>query len=259
MRDCCMTRCRARACSDIVAVHPAPRNAAQRLLVQLARVRPLNRGRVHVLVTSLFCICIFIVFLVGAASARDRGLGRGGANRRRRVRHRRRTLVPVPCWRVCRAGGKHGDPTCRNLDLTDLIGSWRKVYIVPGTGLVQKCKSTELYKSPPNGQPKSTRPPHAPRPGHSGSTSATPTCTGTCLSRIVLSSSSCIISCAVCVEVTFDDLFERAERGGVAGVRSPPATSACNRGREHCAGDAARPAPRAVVIGTHCASSLLPV
>ena len=67
MRDCCMTRCRARACSDIVAVHPAPRNAAQRLLVQLARVRPLNRGRVHVLVTSLFCICIFIVFLVGAA------------------------------------------------------------------------------------------------------------------------------------------------------------------------------------------------
>ena len=40
-----------------------------------------------------------------------------------------------------------------------------QVYIVPTTGLVQKCKSTELYKSPPNGQPKSTRPPHAPRPG----------------------------------------------------------------------------------------------
>ena len=31
------------------------------------------------------------------------------------------------------------------------------VYIVPR----QKCKSTELYKSPPNGQPNSTRPPHA--------------------------------------------------------------------------------------------------
>ena len=30
------------------------------------------------------------------------------------------------------------------------------VYIVPRTGLVQKCKSTELYKSPPNGQPKCT-------------------------------------------------------------------------------------------------------
>jgi hypothetical protein len=49
---------------------------------------------------------------------------------------------------------------------------------------VQKHRT---LKSPPNGQPKSTRPPHAPRPGPSGSTSATPTL-HRYLSRIVLSS-----------------------------------------------------------------------
>ena len=95
--------------------------------------------------------CVFTESFYGRKCPLQQTLGGEGRG------HTHARPIPPPPTPRCVPANPPDDCTSAGINGILRVQEWR-VYIVPRTGLVQKCKSTELYKSPPNGQPKSTRP-----------------------------------------------------------------------------------------------------